>query len=613
MINKPRFKQIIYLLADMLLVGVALAGAFLLRFGVKVSLDYAWLLFLLMPLVILIKTFVFSLFGFYGQLWRYASLKEGMRLIKGISVASLLLLGVLYLARTAGVPRAVVVIDWLLTLLLVGGSYFVIRARGDIFNVLGQASSTEQKKVIIVGAGVAGSMLIKHMQIQRRGAYKPVVFLDDDPSKNGLMIHGVKVVGNSRAITKTLANHPADEIILAIPSAAIQERRRIAFECKEIGVPCKTIPDLSELVDGKVHVSQIRDIDPKELLGRNEVEMNLGDIIDQYKEKTILITGAAGSIGSEICRQAINLRPKKIVATDISENGLYHLEEEMTPLLAGCDVEFEARIMDVKDDSAVDRVFKQNAPGIVFHAAAFKHVPIMEKHPIEAIENNFMGTRTVIEAAKRFAVERFIFISTDKAVNPTNIMGLSKKLGEYAIKTAASEKSKTKFMAVRFGNVLGSNGSVIPRFKRLISNGEAVTVTHPDITRFFMTIQEAVYLVIQAAAMGVGGEIFVLDMGEPVKIVDLARSMIRLSGFEPDKDIPIKFTGLRPGEKLYEELFGEGEVANKTGHPQILEVSSAFSEIMPLKLLRELEFVVMKGDDREFADFLSQNNFARAI
>jgi len=598
-------KQLIYVIVDIVLIIVALVFASLLRFGMDIPSHHLPILSYLIPLAVFTKIAVFYVFGFYSQLWRYASLKEGFRLFKGISIASLIILGTLFFFQRFATPRGVLAIDWLLTLLFIGSSRFIIRARDDIFSSPA-ASYENQKKVIVVGAGEAGSTLVKHMQRHPDKGYKPVAFLDDNQSKIGHMIHGVKVVGNTRSIPSIIADYPVDEIVLAMPSAESQERKRVALECKELGIPCKTVPDISELVDGEESLMQIREINIRELLGRKEVEIDLKEVIDCYKGKVVLITGAAGSIGSELCRQVTSLEPKRVIAADISENGLYHLGEEMQSWLEESKDLFEARIMDVRDKKAVDRIFVDYRPDIVFHAAAYKHVPIMEDHPIEAMENNFLGTRVMIEAANRHNAERFVFVSTDKAVKPTSMMGLSKQLCELAIKVASSNTNNTKFMAVRFGNVLGSNGSVIPKFKRQIANREPVTVTHPDITRYFMTIHEAVHLVIQATPMGNGGEIFVLNMGEPILIVDLAKSMIRLYGLEPDKDIPITFTGLRPGEKLYEELFAEDEVVNKTNHPKIFEVLGDQGKMAGAAFLNELEAAIKKGDKHELVNFLSQ-------
>ncbi|HEY3373562.1 MAG TPA: nucleoside-diphosphate sugar epimerase/dehydratase [Candidatus Aquicultor sp.] len=604
-------RRYVYIISDAFLIGLALFLAFLLRFGTDIKPVYMTSLFLLLPLAIVIKIAVFKFSGFYSQLWQYASLKELMRIAQGVLAATLLLLCAVFLIQSIELPRGILIIDWLLTSAFIGASRFLVRAKQDLLPTLrAQMSnhSIEQKRVIIVGAGQAGSMLVKQMQCNPDMGYKPVAFLDDNLSKRGLMIHGVKVVGSARMIPGIMADYPADEIIMAMPSAESSKRQGLACECRELGIPCKTIPDIAELVDGKVSVSQIRDIDPKEVLGRKEAEIDLMGTVKQYEKHVILITGAAGSIGSEICRQALMLRPKKVIATDISENGLYHLEEEIFSSLNGHRTIFEARVMDVRDSHAVSRIFTRYEPDIVFHAAAYKHVPMMERHPIEAMENNFLGTRVLIEETKHHHIKRLTLISTDKAVNPTSIMGLSKHLAEQSIRAAAREPDcASKFMAVRFGNVLGSNGSVIPKFKRQISKGEPITVTHPDITRYFMTIQEAVHLVIQATAMGRGGEVFVLDMGEPLRIVDLAMSVIRLSGLEPGRDVPIKFTGLRPGEKLYEELFAQEEIAKKTDHPQIFKVSSKLNENILTAFLNELEDAVIRGDAKRFSEYLNNN------
>ncbi|MBS3909305.1 MAG: polysaccharide biosynthesis protein [Actinobacteria bacterium] len=606
-----RLKQPVFLLVDAALVVIALFMSFLLRFGMSVPQTYMATLIAILPIAILTKVPVFYAFGFYQQLWQYASMKEGLRLLGGITSASFLFLGVLWLSQNITIPRGVFIIDWMLTLSLIGGSYFLIRAQKDLFPTLNFAvHDGERTQVIIVGAGAAGSGLVKQMQSSPECGYRPIAILDDDPAKNGLMIHGIEVVGASTAIPTILAKYPVDEIILAIPSAAVRDRRRIALECREIGIACKTVPDLSELVGGNISLSQIRDIDPKELLGRKEVDTDLRDTITCYKNRTVLITGAAGSIGSEICRQVVYLKPARVIATDISENGLYHLDEEMRASLNLGRAPLEINIMDVRDKHAIERAFNAYKPDIVFHAAAYKHVPMMENHMLEAMENNFVGTRNVIEAVTRHKCERFTLISTDKAVNPTSVMGLSKQLGERSVRAAASKDGGTKFMAVRFGNVLGSNGSVIPKFKRQIRDNEPITVTHREITRYFMTIQEAVYLVTQATAIGKGGEVFVLDMGEPINIYDLAVSMVRLSGFEPDEDIPIQVTGLRPGEKLYEELFAEGESINRTIHPKINEAWNEYDRVADAGFLKGLENIVRTGDEKRLARKLSDVSIA---
>jgi FlaA1/EpsC-like NDP-sugar epimerase len=606
-----KLKQPVFLLVDASLVVIALFMSFLLRFGMSVPQEYMATLITILPIAILTKVPVFYAFGFYHQLWQYASMKEGLRLMRGITSASFLFLGVLWMTHNISMPRGVFVIDWMLTLSLVGGSYFLIRAQKELFPTFNfTVCDGEQTHVIIVGAGEAGSSLVKQMQSNRECGYRPVAILDDDPAKSGLMIHGIEVVGTTAMLPAILVKYPVDELILAIPSAAVRDRRRIAFECREIGIACKTVPDLSELVGGNINLAQIRDIDPKELLGRAEVDTDLRDTITYYENRTVLITGAAGSIGSEICRQVVYLKPARVIATDISENGLYHLEEEMRTNFNRDTAAFDINIMDVRDTRAIERVFAIYKPDIVFHAAAYKHVPMMEAHVLEAMENNFVGTRNVIEAVTRYGCERFTLISTDKAVNPTSVMGFSKQLGERSVRVAASMNGGTKFMAVRFGNVLGSNGSVIPKFKRQIRDNEPITVTHRDITRYFMTIQEAVYLVTQATAIGKGGEVFVLDMGEPINIYDLAVSMVRLSGFEPDEDIPIQVTGLRPGEKLYEELFADEEEINRTGHPKINEARLEYDRLEDAGFLNGLEDIVRAGDEERLAGLLSDASIA---
>ena len=605
-----RLKQPVFLIIDMFLIVMALFLSFVLRFGMDIPVSYTTFLLSILPVVIATKIPVFYLFGFYNQLWEYASLREVFRLFRGITFASLLFLVVLFFTRHVEIPRAVFAIDWLLTLSLIGGSYFVIRARKDLFPTFNYSfGDISRIRVIVIGAGDAGTMLVKQIQSNPKMGYEAVAILDDDPSKVGLMIHGVGVVGNTRSIPAVVSKYHADEVILSIPSAAVSEKRRIALVCQGAAIVCKTVPEYAQLMRGEEDILHIRDIDPKELLGRKEVEIDLRSTVGCYRGRTILITGAAGSIGSELCRQVVDLKPQRVIATDFYENGLYHIEEEMNRFLNGNRRVFDIHIMDTRDELAVERIFNLYKPDIVFHAAAYKHVPMMEKHALEAMENNFLGTRKMIDAAARHNCERFIFVSTDKAVNPTSIMGLSKQFGEKAIKLAANQSYNTKYMAVRFGNVLGSNGSVIPKFKQQIKNGEPITVTHEDITRYFMTIQEAVYLVTQATAIGNGGEIFVLDMGEPVRILDLARSMVKLAGFKPGDDIPITITGLRPGEKLYEELFNEDEVVDKTIHPQINLAFGDFNAIHVQELLSELETIIQAGNELKLIDFLHERCF----
>ncbi len=606
------YRRLILNVFDAFLISIALILAFMLRFGFRVPGEYVRELLFLLPLTIAIKIPVFEIFNFHNQLWRYASLKEGLRLFNGISTASLLILSALFFVRRIEVPRAVMVIDWFLTLIIVGACYFIIRVVKEIFSAIA-ARGKGLKRVAIVGAGEVGSSLARQMQNHPEKGYKPIAFLDDDPSKKGLMIRGIKVVGGTGAISTAAARYRADEIVIAIPPEAKRERARIALECKEIGIPCKIAPSMIEAVDGKVRLSDMREVDPKELLGREEIGIDLGHARSCFENKVVLITGAAGSIGSELCHQVLALKPALVIASDFSENGLYELEQKTAARSGQHKAILETRLLDVRDVRAADRILSRFKPHIVFHAAAYKQVPMMERHALEVMENNFLGTRVMIHAAKRNLVERFVFISTDKAVNPRSIMGLSKQLGEKAIKLAARDARETKFIAVRFGNVLGSRGSVVHKFKSQIRDRQPVTVTHPDSIRFFMTVQEAVHLVVQATAIGASGEIYALDMGDPVKILDLAKSMIRLSGYEPGKDIPIDFIGLRPGEKLCEDLIAKDEKMVKTSHPKILKVVGLFDPERDGRLLDEIEAIIRGSDEVRLRELVREMWFDRAM
>ncbi|WP_342455756.1 polysaccharide biosynthesis protein [Caloramator sp. Dgby_cultured_2] len=420
--------------------------------------------------------------------------------------------------------------------------------------------------MLIFGAGDAGAIVAKEMKKHPELGYIPVAFVDDDKSKKGKYIQGIPIVGDRNDLEDIVEEMAIDEILIAIPSADKEERAEIIRLCSQTGCKLKTLPGIYELIGGKVTISQIRDVEIEDLLGREPVELNIDEIADYLKDKVVLVTGGGGSIGSELCRQIARFNPKKLLILDIYENGAYNLSMELKSQYK--DLDQEVIIASIRERERLREIFKKYRPNVVFHAAAHKHVPLMEANPKEAIKNNILGTLNVVKCADEFGVEKFVLISTDKAVNPTNIMGATKRFAEMIIQ-AYDKVSKTEYVAVRFGNVLGSSGSVIPLFKEQIKKGGPVTVTHPEINRYFMTIPEAAQLVIQAGAMAEGGEIFVLDMGKPVKIVDLARQLIRLSGFEPDKDIKIEFTGLRPGEKLYEELLMNEEGLKKTKHKKI--------------------------------------------
>ncbi|HEX9051315.1 MAG TPA: nucleoside-diphosphate sugar epimerase/dehydratase, partial [Anaeromyxobacter sp.] len=432
----------------------------------------------------------------------------------------------------------------------------------------GSGVPVEQKKqrILILGAGDAGEMLLREIQQRHAARFEAVGLLDDDPQKRGAHIHGVRVLGNIDDLPRVTSAKDVDEIIIAIPSATGAQMRRVVDLCKSTGVRFRTIPGMDRVIDGRVTVSQLRNVAIEDLLGRDPVQLDMDVISAEMKGHVVMVSGAGGSIGSEICRQVCRFEPAALLLVERAENNLFHIHRELAPLHP--DVVLVPCVADVGDEARMTEIFQAHRPTVVFHAAAHKHVPMMEWNPGEAVKNNVVGTRRLADLADRHGVQRFVMISTDKAVNPTSVMGVSKRVAEIYVQ-ALSQRSRTRFVTVRFGNVLGSAGSVIPIFQQQIADGGPVTVTHPEMKRYFMTIPEASQLVLEAGMMGAGGEIFILDMGEPVKIADLARDLITLSGLRPGEDIEIRFTGVRPGEKLFEELSVDAEKADTTGHPKI--------------------------------------------
>jgi FlaA1/EpsC-like NDP-sugar epimerase len=531
------------------------------------------------PWITLICLAVFALFRFYSTMWEFASMEELLQIFYGTTVACFIVAVCgytifpnifvdSYAMQSRHFPLLVYIMGWLLTLFLVGGSRFCIRfSHRRKGKRLGRNQEASTKRVMVVGAGEMGSLVIKEMKNAPQSKGIPIVAIDDDKKKRGTRIHGVKVVGGRESIPKMAAHYNIDEIILAIATAKQSDKRQIIDICSKTDCRLKTIPALYEILEGSTDPLRVRDVNILDLLGRDEIKLNTEEISGYLENKTIIVTGGGGSIGSELCRQIACFHPKKLVVFEIYENNAYELQNELKRRFPELDM--EVIIGSVRDRTRIDHVFRCFQPDVVFHAAAHKHVPLMELSPGEAIKNNVFGTLNVAQACDKFHVKRMVLISTDKAVNPTSIMGATKRICELIIQYY-SRHSKTGFVAVRFGNVLGSSGSVIPLFQQQIAEGGPVTVTHPDMVRYFMTIPEAARLVIQAGGMAKGGEIFVLDMGEPVKIVDLARNLIRLSGYEPDVDIKIKYTGLRPGEKLYEEMLLDSEGGcKKTSHELI--------------------------------------------
>lgn len=463
-------------------------------------------------------------------------------------------------------------------------------------NIKLATKNTDISRVLIIGAGCAGEMVVKELEKNPQLNKKAVAIIDDDITRIGDQVSGVDIVGTRNSILKIVKLYKIDEIIFSIANISKKSKKEIIDICKNTNCKIKTIPGIYEIIDGKVDIKQVRDVEIEDLLGREPIEVDFNLMGSYIQDSTILVTGAGGSIGSELCRQIANIRPKKLIMLDNYENNLYSIQQELIRQY-GDSIKMIAVVASIREQKRMEKIFDKYRPEVVFHAAAHKHVPLMENSPGEAIKNNIFGTLNVAMLSSKYNVKRFLLISTDKAVNPTNIMGATKRAAEMIIQSL-NEESKTEFVAVRFGNVLGSNGSVIPLFKRQIEEGGPVTVTHPNIIRYFMTIEEAVGLVIQAGGMAKGGEIFVLDMGEPVKILDLAKNLIRLSGFEPDVDIKIVFTGLRPGEKLYEELLMSEEGLLDTKHKKIfIGRPIDFDKNDLQKYLIELRNIVLEEDD----------------
>jgi len=504
-------------------------------------------------IIIGVKLIIFAIFRMYRKIWKYASFREFITIVECLALSAAIMIFVFYILEAPYFPKSILIIDFLLTLILVATSRYSAR----LFNELKFGSIyTRKKRALIIGAGDAGEMIAREMIRQKNSQYKPVGFLDDDKAKLGQQIHGIKVVGKTGDIKKFIKKVSADEVIIAMPSASGEARKEIAFRAREEGVVCKTLPSLYEIIDGKAHLYQVRDIQIEDILGRKPVKIEYSKIFSEFEGKSILITGAGGSIGSEICRQIIRFKPGKLIMVDHSENNVFMIEQELT--VEHNFVSAIPVVADIRDKISTRGVFKKYRPDYVFHAAAYKHVPLMQLNPEAALQNNFIGTKSLAKLCADFGVKKFVMLSTDKAVNPNSVMGLSKALAEKYLQSL-SKTGDTAYIIVRFGNVLGSKGSVVPIFKDQIEKGGPVVVTHPQMKRFFMTISEASQLVIQACVMGRGGEIYVLDMGEPINILELARNMIRLYGLVPDKDIKINYSGVRRGEKLNEELTCEDE------------------------------------------------------
>lgn len=515
---------------------------------------------------ILISLVFFFIWKLYKSVWRYASANELINVVFATTCTSV---AQVILCMTTGnnMPRSYYVLSWfLLTGCILGirFSYRILRIlQNKRRSVVGRKSSIN---VMIIGAGAAGNMILKEIESSEYLNLQVKCVIDDGPGCQGKLLRGVPIVGTRDKILDAVQQYSIDEIILAIPSASTQTRKELLDICKESGCKLRILPGVYQLVKGEVAVSKLKDVEVEDLLGRDPIKINIDEVLSHLSGKVVMVTGGGGSIGSELCRQIASHTPKQLIIVDIYENNAYEIQQELIRKYP--ELNLTVLIASVRNTNRINDIFDKYRPDIVYHAAAHKHVPLMEVSPCEAIKNNVMGTYKTAQAAIRYGTKKFVLISTDKAVNPTNVMGASKRLCEMVVQMM-NRKSETNFVAVRFGNVLGSNGSVIPLFKKQIAEGGPVTVTHPDIIRYFMTIPEAVSLVLQAGAYARGGEIFVLDMGKPVKIVDLATNLIKLSGYKPGEDIEIKFTGLRPGEKMYEELLMNEEGLKKTANSMI--------------------------------------------
>jgi FlaA1/EpsC-like NDP-sugar epimerase len=594
--------------ADAGIIALAWSLAWLIRFdqGRPVYYD-RYLDWQIILVVVAIQLTVFALSGFYNRWWRYVSTRDMWVALRGVTIAVLVtfLIFTLFELHPARVPTGVWFIDLLLCLAFVAGSRLL--ARTLIERPLPGQVVARGKEAIVVGAGDAAQLVIKEMLRNPGLGYTPIGIVDDDPRKRNLRLHGIRVLGTTDDLPRLFRDRRPDEVLIAMPSASGEVRGRIVEAARGVGLPVKTLPGLAELVGGDFDLAtQLRPVEVEDVLGREPVEVDLEAIAGYVSGEVVMVTGAGGSIGSELCRQLARLGPARLVLVDHSEPALFEVDRELTRergFRAGAAV-----VADVKDGAKLRQVFDAYRPGVVFHAAAYKHVAMMEANPLEAVRNNTLGTRTLADVAVEFGTKRFVLVSTDKAANPKTVMGQSKALCEWIVETYGQRADvPTRFVAVRFGNVLGSSGSVIPIFRRQIAKGGPVTVTHPDMTRFFMTIPEAVQLIVQAGAIAERGQVYVLDMGEPVRIMDLAENMIRLSGKEPGSEIPIELIGPAPGEKLHEVLVGEGEAVSPSPHPKIERIARPPVEAAWLdEELALLERLVEDGDTPELVAALNR-------
>jgi len=603
-----------YLLAgDIFLSLVSVLASYIIRLElIAIFPTYQLSMLWMLGVAAVIKPLVYFLFGIYRRLWRYASIRELVLIISAVTTASMVISGIMIGLFAGGFfvgfPRSVLVIDWLFSLAFVGGLRFIFRLMAESTSTATEGDRTfprRRKWALVIGAGDAGAMVVREMQKNPQLNLKPIGFLDDDPSKQDSKIHGVPVLASLDEIDHILDTRHVDEVIIAIPSASGKVLRQVTEVCRQRDIAFRTMPGIYELLGGSVSVSRLREVDISDLLRREPVQMNTKALGKVLEDQVVLVTGAGGSIGSELCRQIAQLNPKTLLMLGHGENSIFEalmaLKEsypthDIVPLIA-----------DVRDLSRLSVIFDRWQPDVIYHTAAHKHVPLMETNIEEAVTNNILGTRNLIKAALERDVERLVLISTDKAIQPVNVMGATKRIAEMMVLDAAKRSNKA-YSVVRFGNVLGSRGSVVPRFKRQIAAGGPVTVTHPEMKRYFMTIPEAVHLVLQSSTMSKGGESYILDMGQQVRILDLAEDLIRLSGLEPGKDIEIVFSGIRPGEKLSEDLWDQGFAYSPTAHPDINQVDSeeGITSDKLESIVDQLIYLAREGKPEEIRSILSE-------
>jgi len=577
-LKKTSFKRrVFFFISDAIFISFSIYASFWLRYNGVFPENSTQTLLLYILLALIIKLSFLIFYNLYDISWRFVSMEDLVKIFKALSIATIFLGMTLFFLRVytqfkaLPFPRSTLLVDYLISFFLIAS--LRISKRAILEGIKSTFKSKEGKtKVLIYGAGGAGEQIVREMLRKKNSNYFPVGFVDDSPAKQGIIIHGIKVLGQRKDIQNICKNNQVDELLIALPSAHSREIKEITENVRESNLidKIKILPNVTDLMDGKVTLADIHEIELEDLLGRSPVKIDFKAIKDFIQDKRVLITGAGGSIGSELSRSILQFNPRTLIVFDIDETEIFHLlnnlefsKKDITPVIG-----------DIKDESKMASVFKSFSPQIVIHSAAYKQVPILEQYPEEAVKTNIFGTKVLAELSLKHNVEKFVFISTDKAINPTSVMGATKRVGEELLKIF-NQKNKTKFISVRFGNVLGSRGSVIPLFKEQIKKGGPVQVTHPEMKRYFMITSEAVLLVLEASAVGQGGEVFVLDMGEPIKILDLAKEMIRLSGYEPDVDIPIVFTDIRPGEKLFEEILSAEEGVESTDYEKILKARSA--------------------------------------